>query len=284
MTFGSSTNDERIDGAADARRTNDTDRTAGTDDTARSAAPAAGTSDRTRTAPAGESAAGAKSVPAPRTAGTASSAGTKTAPGKPAGAETAPADGSPAHRLGRDLATDRAERTDDTERADRTATPHAADASNATDAAHTDRGDRTGTADADRTVSSGALGAKAGTERDGTAATGTRRETAGTSAAGTNGRGHDGALLAGTDREELERRMRDAVSDFVEDPQRAVREAGATLDAVTENLVKALSERSSALRSAEGPESAGERGGERTEQLRIVLQRYRDLTDRLLKV
>lgn len=119
---------------------------------------------------------------------------------------------------------------------------------------------------------------------------GTHRETLGTSAtsrtsgSAVNGRDHEGALLGGTDHDELERRMRHAVSDFVEDPRRAVREAGETLDAVTQNLVKALTERSTALRSEERADGTGGRNGERTEELRIVLQHYRDLTDRLLAV
>ncbi|MFD6425286.1 hypothetical protein [Streptomyces sp. NPDC060198] len=263
MTYGSSTNGERVDGAADARRT---DETVSTDDKARSGVTSEA-SDRTRTAPVPERAAGPEPVRDPRT--------------KAAGVETTPADGSRAHRPGSGGTTDHAERTDGSERVDRTST------SNAANVEHTARGNRTEATGADRT---GSLGAKTGTDRTGspgtpgakTDATSTRRETAGHAASGANGR--DGALLAGADHDELERRMRDAVSDFVEDPQRAVREAGATLDAVTENLVKALTERSTALRTEENPDGPGARNGERTEQLRIVLQHYRDLTDRLLAV
>ncbi|WP_328723370.1 hypothetical protein OHT52_30290 [Streptomyces sp. NBC_00247] len=264
MTYGSSTNGERVDGAADARRTDDT---VSTDDKARSGVTSEA-SDRTRTAPVPERAAGAEPVHAPRT--------------KAAGVETTPADGSRAHRPGSGGTTDHPERTDGSERVDRTGTKNAADAE------HTARSSRTEATGVDRT---GSLGAGTGTDRTGsprtpgakTDAAGTRHETA---ANGANGRGSglDGALLAGADHDELERRMRDAVSDFVEDPQRAVREAGATLDAVTENLVKALTERSTALRTEENPDGPGARNGERTEQLRIVLQHYRDLTDRLLAV
>ncbi|MGW0859031.1 hypothetical protein [Streptomyces sp. NPDC002690] len=257
MTYGSSTNGERVDGAADARRTDDM---VSTDDMARSGVTPE-TADRTRTTSDPERAAGPAPVHAPRT--------------KTAGAETTPADGSRTHRAGRGLATDRAERTDDTGQADRTG-----------------RVDGNGTKDTGESDPTGPVGTRTGTDRTGSfgtpgakkSATGTHRETPGTSASGKAGPDHDGALLTRSDHDELERRMHHAVSDFVEDPQRAVREAGATLDAVTENLVKALAERSTALRTEENPEGPGARNGERTEQLRIVLQHYRDLTDRLLSV
>ncbi|MCX5401409.1 hypothetical protein [Streptomyces sp. NBC_00102] len=260
MTYGSSTNDERFDGAADARRPDGTTRTDSTDDSTRPAAVRSEASERTGATPAPESAAGPRPSHAPRTPGAGSPAGVKaapekTAPEKDAEAErpvqnsTATADESLAPRSDRDFGTSRP--------------------------------DRSGTADADRT---GPLGANAGADRTRADDAGTRRGTTGTSASAAKGVDHDRALLAGTDHDELEGRMRHAVSDFVEDPQRAVREAGATLDAVTENLVKALAERSTALRAEEGPDGADGRNGERTEQLRIVLQHYRDLTDRLLAV
>ncbi|MFF7361343.1 hypothetical protein [Streptomyces sp. NPDC008125] len=267
MTYGSSTNSERTDGertdgAPDSRRTDDRTRTAVT------APPSTGAG----------SAAGPKPVHAPRTAD------------------------SPDRDLTADHADRMAERsrtaTADTDRAttDRTGTPGAErDADRATPADRTDsadgveRPDRTDRVERpDRTdrVERPDRTDRAGAHREtrSTGATSGASATSRTSPSAVNGLDHDGALLGGTDRDELERRMRHAVSDFVEDPRRAVREAGETLDTVTQNLVKALTERSTALRSEEGAEGAGGQNGERTEQLRIVLQHYRDLTDRLLAV
>lgn len=279
MTYGSSTNDERIngertdsertDGAADARRTDDRTRTSVPEPSAAGAVP--------------ESAAGPRPVHAPKTAG------------------------NPADRADRNLATDRADRTGTTNAADSDRTGALGAKRDTDSATRTDRSDRSDRSDStvraegvdrtDRTDGVDRTDRTEGKDRrdrtegmDRTDRAGTHRETLGTSAtsrtagSAVNGRNHDGALLGGTDHDELERRMRHAVSDFVEDPQRAVREAGETLDAVTQNLVKALTERSTALRSEERADDAGGRNGERTEELRIVLQHYRDLTDRLLAV
>ncbi|MFD6532520.1 hypothetical protein [Streptomyces sp. NPDC060184] len=256
MTYGSSTNGERMDGertggersggAADARRTDDRTRTAFPE-------PSGAVPEPSGAAP--ESAAGPRPLHAPETAG------------------------SPAGRTDRNLAGDRADRP--------------ADGTGTTDAAAPDRTGTLGAKrDPDRVDGVDGVGRTHGTDRtDPVGRAGTRREASGArTASGTaahdgHGLDHaDGALLGGTDHDELERRMRHAVSDFVEDPRRAVREAGETLDAVTQNLVKALTDRSTALRSEEQADDAGGQNGERTEQLRIVLQHYRDLTDRLLAV
>ncbi|WP_405461821.1 hypothetical protein OG786_30005 [Streptomyces sp. NBC_00101] len=280
MTFGSSTNGERTDEAADARRTDDETRTAAA-------------AERSTTATGPKSGAGPEPVHTPGTDGSASADGVKapvrettgreTTGRKTTVPETATTSAGPTRGTDRDLGTDRDPGTDRADRTDRTTTTSATSTNTGTrtatdartDSAHDDR---SATANADRT---GAVGATRGTDPSGSAGTGTRRDSSATS---TPGHDRDGALLAGAGHDELEQRMRHAVSDFVEDPQRAVREAGATFDAVTESLVKALAERSSALRSEEGADGKGERTGERTEQLRIVLQQYRDLTDRLLAV
>lgn len=94
---------------------------------------------------------------------------------------------------------------------------------------------------------------------------------------------HDAAerLLPAGDQDKLAHRLRQAVSDFVESPHRAVEEAESTFDAVVAGLTDALKERRSTLHVSERD---GGDPGARTEELRITLQHYRDLTERLLKV
>ncbi|MYW12470.1 hypothetical protein GT034_29610 [Streptomyces sp. SID2563] len=88
-------------------------------------------------------------------------------------------------------------------------------------------------------------------------------------------------LLPAGDQDELAHRLHQAVTDFVESPHRAVEEAESTFDAVVAGLTDALKERRSSLHVSEGD---GGDPGARTEELRITLQHYRDLTERLLKV
>ncbi|MGW2474209.1 hypothetical protein [Streptomyces sp. NPDC001665] len=94
---------------------------------------------------------------------------------------------------------------------------------------------------------------------------------------------HDGAeqLLPAGDQDKLAHRLHQAVTDFVESPARAVEEAESTFDAVVAGLTNALKERRSTLHVGDGD---GGDPGARTEELRITLQHYRDLTERLLKV
>ncbi|WNI33760.1 hypothetical protein [Streptomyces sp. ITFR-6] len=70
------------------------------------------------------------------------------------------------------------------------------------------------------------------------------------------------------------------MTEFVENPVRAVEEAEGAFDAAVDGLAHALKER---RREMDVQQQGGE-SGTRTEELRIVLQQYRDLTERLLKV
>ncbi|NED16115.1 hypothetical protein [Streptomyces sp. SID9124] len=94
---------------------------------------------------------------------------------------------------------------------------------------------------------------------------------------------HDAAepLLPTGDQDKLAHRLHQAVTDFVESPHRAVEEAESTFDAVVAGLTDALKKRRSTLHV---DEHDGGDPGSRTEELRITLQHYRDLTERLLKV
>ncbi|MFI1224870.1 MULTISPECIES: hypothetical protein [unclassified Streptomyces] len=89
-------------------------------------------------------------------------------------------------------------------------------------------------------------------------------------------------LFAPEEREAFAARIQQAVTSFVEDPHRAVREADATFDEVVVGLGAALEERGRRLRAGKG-ESPSPTGAE-TEDLRIALQHYRDLTERLVRL
>ncbi|MGW0936557.1 hypothetical protein [Streptomyces sp. NPDC002666] len=82
------------------------------------------------------------------------------------------------------------------------------------------------------------------------------------------------------DHDKLALRIQHAVSEFVESPRRAVEEAESTFDTVVEGLKDALEEQRRTL------VTVGRDGdpGTRTEELRVTLQHYRDLTERLLNV
>lgn len=81
------------------------------------------------------------------------------------------------------------------------------------------------------------------------------------------------------DQEKLAQRLQQAVTEFVENPVRAVEEAEGAFDAAVDSLADALKER----RREMGAQQQGGEPATRTEELRIVLQQYRDLTERLLK-
>lgn len=100
------------------------------------------------------------------------------------------------------------------------------------------------------------------------------------------GRGPGGALLPERDVEQLSRRLHDAVGGFVDQPQHAVQEADAVLEAAVRRLTDALAERRRTLRSTwSGEDRAGSGSAATdTEDLRIALTQYRDLAERLLGV
>lgn len=100
------------------------------------------------------------------------------------------------------------------------------------------------------------------------------------STAGGNTPGATRPLFPDGDHDRLAQRLQHAVSEFVESPRRAVEEAENTFDTVVDGLTDSLKEYRRALGTA------GQDGdpGVRTEELRVALQHYRDLTERLLKV
>ncbi|MFJ2027750.1 hypothetical protein ACIODW_28600 [Streptomyces sp. NPDC087897] len=109
------------------------------------------------------------------------------------------------------------------------------------------------------------------------------RTATGPSGAGDHAEGgpHAGRpLFAPERRDAFAARIQQAVTGFVEDPRRAVREADATFEEVVADLGAALQERGRKLRAGK---SEGDAGAE-TEDLRIALQHYRDLTERLVRL
>ncbi|MFF4244520.1 hypothetical protein ACFYY2_08595 [Streptomyces sp. NPDC001822] len=92
--------------------------------------------------------------------------------------------------------------------------------------------------------------------------------------------GTDRPLMSRDDQDKLSQRMRQAVTDFVESPRRAVEEADSTFDQIVSGLTDALTERRRVLRAGWQEQDTEAQ----TEELRIALQRYRDLSEQLLRI
>ncbi|WNI15336.1 hypothetical protein [Actinacidiphila sp. ITFR-21] len=86
---------------------------------------------------------------------------------------------------------------------------------------------------------------------------------------------------AAGDPDQLNRRMERALGGFVDDPRRAVREADAVLDEAVRRLTRVIEERRDSLRGSWHDDNGDKTG---TEELRVALTRYRDLTHELLNV
>ncbi|MFI8003210.1 hypothetical protein [Streptomyces sp. NPDC086010] len=90
----------------------------------------------------------------------------------------------------------------------------------------------------------------------------------------------DRPLVSRDDQDKLSQRMQQAVTDFVENPRRAVEEADSTFDSIVSGLTEALTERRRVLRAGWQEQDTEAQ----TEELRIALQRYRDLSEQLLRI
>ncbi|MEV3990979.1 hypothetical protein AB0J57_18915 [Streptomyces sp. NPDC049837] len=84
-------------------------------------------------------------------------------------------------------------------------------------------------------------------------------------------------------REELGERLRQALAEFVDSPRRSVKEAADVLDAAAERLTAALDDHRHVLR-ADWDRAGGDRTPPDTERLRVTLQAYREMAERLLRV
>ncbi|MGW2017633.1 hypothetical protein [Streptomyces sp. NPDC001927] len=92
-----------------------------------------------------------------------------------------------------------------------------------------------------------------------------------------------GELLGGSERDRLSGRLHHALAGFVDAPRDAVAEAAEVLEEVEQQLVDSLRDRRAALQA--GWQRSGDPNGPRpdTERLRLTLQTYREVTERLLR-
>lgn len=92
--------------------------------------------------------------------------------------------------------------------------------------------------------------------------------------------GSAGRLISADEREKLERRLHGAVSGFVDAPRKAVEQADRVLDETVTRVTALLTEQSDSLRTS----WHGKDGTPATEELRLALRTYREVTERLLKL
>jgi len=88
-------------------------------------------------------------------------------------------------------------------------------------------------------------------------------------------------LLGQDPHDTLAQRLRHAVSGFVDGPRDAVEEADEILGEVAEQLAEAVERRRRSLRTAWQVQADN---GADTEQLRLALRDYREMTERLLRI
>ena len=104
-------------------------------------------------------------------------------------------------------------------------------------------------------------------------------------AGGVKASGHDVRLLPHEESDKLSTRLQHAVAGFVDEPRSAVEEADHVLEEVAARFADAVKERRRTLRNSwqagDGGQGKGVGAGD-TEQLRLALRDYRELTERLL--
>jgi hypothetical protein len=110
---------------------------------------------------------------------------------------------------------------------------------------------------------------------------GGRDTSAGTGATGGSaGPGGGAQLLPHGERDKLGLRLQQAVNQFVDEPRRAVEEADHVLEEATRHVAETLAEHRRSLR---GTWESKDRESE-TEELRVALRKYREVTERLLQM
>ncbi|MFJ3894423.1 hypothetical protein [Streptomyces sp. NPDC090083] len=90
----------------------------------------------------------------------------------------------------------------------------------------------------------------------------------------------NGTLLPHDESDKFSLRLQHAVTGFVDEPRSAVEEADHVLEEVAARFTEAVTKRRAALHGSW--ESKGADGADDTEQLRLALRDYRELTERLL--
>ncbi|MFF1306225.1 hypothetical protein [Streptomyces sp. NPDC058307] len=97
--------------------------------------------------------------------------------------------------------------------------------------------------------------------------------------------GHEARLLPHDESDKLSTRLQHAVAGFVDEPRSAVEEADQVLEEVATRFAEAVKQRRRTLRNSwqagDGGRDKGVGAGD-TEQLRLALRDYRELTERLL--
>ena len=89
----------------------------------------------------------------------------------------------------------------------------------------------------------------------------------------------NGSLLPHDESDKFNLRLQHAVTGFVDEPRSAVEEAAHVLEEVADRLTQAVTKRRDTLHS-----SWESKGSDDTEQLRLALRDYRELTERLLHI
>ncbi|MFD3531913.1 hypothetical protein [Streptomyces sp. NPDC058664] len=95
--------------------------------------------------------------------------------------------------------------------------------------------------------------------------------------------GPTGQLLGDAERDRLGQRLHHALAGFVDSPHESVAEAAEVLAEAEQQLVAALRDRRVALRAGWQPNGGPDGQGPDTEQLRLTLRTYREVTERLLR-
>ncbi|MFG3143235.1 hypothetical protein [Streptomyces sp. NPDC048243] len=235
--------------------------------------------------------------------GIADEAKSRTGTGRTTGASTGIGDGAKAARAAR-TGDDTAARTTGTG----TPARESADVRSGERAAsHEDRTSRTGTG---RSVTSRDTDLDTDNAEPGSAsrdAGGVRRDTAGalpTSGSADGGTRTDGKaygqgaakdsakesgkhgerLLPGDEYDKFSQRMRQAVGGFVDGPEASVEEADHVLEELASRFTEAVSQRRRSLRTSWQSGGEGKASASDTEKLRLALQDYREMTERLLHI
>ncbi|MFJ8000877.1 hypothetical protein ACIQ7D_27750 [Streptomyces sp. NPDC096310] len=95
----------------------------------------------------------------------------------------------------------------------------------------------------------------------------------------------EGRLFPRAESDRLSERLQEALNSFVDGPRRSVEEAAGVLEEAARQLTTALAERPRSLRAGwDGDRDARAAEGSDTEELRLALQSYREMTQRLLRV
>ncbi|MFJ2055045.1 hypothetical protein ACIOMM_03790 [Streptomyces sp. NPDC087908] len=95
--------------------------------------------------------------------------------------------------------------------------------------------------------------------------------------------GAAGQLLDAGERDRLGERLHHALAGFVDSPRDSVAEAADLLEETERQLVAALRDRRTALRAGWQQDGDQGRTAQDTEQLRLTLRTYREVTERLLR-